>query len=201
MDNTRLVAPSITCEGVRGIGPQHLDGNHSVVAHISWQAFAFDQVRRPEEILGMFMRRSIACCRGFHLSAVRLMGRDLHQSRSGSGHCRQAGSAAPTELVYEVQVALKVMRGVDNIFKCHDPSVVEPNTFQAALASIAVLQAGYNMDTLMLRYQGAHCLSYVPELHAILIRPKISAQAQLPAAHSNTMQLPCVHVPSCSSCP
>ena len=59
-----------------------------------------------------------------------------------------------------MQVALGLMKSVQDIFKCHDPALVEPDAFQATLASLAVLKAGYNLYSLMLRYQGERLLAY-----------------------------------------
>ena len=41
----QLVAPTISCSRIHGIGPPSLDGVHESVPHVSWQAFAMTQVR------------------------------------------------------------------------------------------------------------------------------------------------------------
>ena len=41
----QLVAPTISCSRIHGIGPPSLDGVHDSVPHVSWQAFAMTQVR------------------------------------------------------------------------------------------------------------------------------------------------------------
>ena len=40
----QLVAPTISCSRIHGIGPPALDGVHESVPHVSWQAFAMTQV-------------------------------------------------------------------------------------------------------------------------------------------------------------
>lgn len=52
------------------------------------------------------------------------------------------------------QVGLGLLQAVPNVFKCHDPAVAEPDVYQATLASAAVLNAGFNIGSLMIRYQG-----------------------------------------------
>ena len=43
----------------------------------------------------------------------------------------------------------------DGVFYCHNPHTMDAVGHSAQRASMAILQAGLNMDTLMLRYQGA----------------------------------------------
>ena len=48
-----------------------------------------------------------------------------------------------------------VLTDKDNVFHCHNPHKMDAGGYSAQRASMAVLQAGFNLDTLMLRYQGA----------------------------------------------
>lgn len=61
-----------------------------------------------------------------------------------------------------MQTALQLLQGMDSVLTCYDEALVHNGAYQAALASLAVLQAGYNLDSLMLRYQGAYstCLRH-----------------------------------------
>lgn len=43
-DGVQLVAPTINCALVFGVGPQDLDGVHDHVPHVSWQVFAMSKV-------------------------------------------------------------------------------------------------------------------------------------------------------------
>ena len=55
-----------------------------------------------------------------------------------------------------------VLKDKDGVFHCHNPHKMDAGGHSAQRASLAVLQAGFNMDTLMLRYQGARALGSTP---------------------------------------
>ena len=51
-----------------------------------------------------------------------------------------------------------VLKDAETVFACHNPHYMEAGAYSSMRMSLAVLQAGGNLDTLMLRYQGAPVL-------------------------------------------
>ena len=57
-------------------------------------------------------------------------------------------------MLFAVQVGLKVLLEDEKVFACYDS--LHDTVFHAELgSSLAILRAGYTLDTLMLKYQGA----------------------------------------------
>ena len=62
----QLVAPTINCALVFGVGPQDLDGVHDHVPHVSWQVFAMSKVGRRAGA----SEPSATCCASYHAPHV-----------------------------------------------------------------------------------------------------------------------------------
>ena len=53
-----------------------------------------------------------------------------------------------------MQVGLQLLLNDGQVFRCHGSEVPGPERFSAHRAAQVILQAGFNLDSLMQRYQG-----------------------------------------------